>query len=362
MINVLSAYRPVAMPLVMRLLLVGVLLPMRLSAIPSEKFAQAVFSPALLTKIEHLDYGVNDIGSVELIPLSQRVREELMREYFRFNERGWATNADHKALKTVAPFFPREERALRVTDVVEGLVVVAKDGGIREVYVKFSRENFGRAAALGLRSWKFPEASSDYLVVVQVPFLFEDVPSKPVLTNVVCSHPEIRLELLRFQQADQEIRRQQIHHPVSPDSEIESAMQNLDSANSDRLKAIVREIGWPTAASVGDDGAQAAFVILQHSPELAFQKSMLPHIRHETINRRLPIECYALLQDRILVRERKPQIYGSQAKPVTEWKDGIPVLEPIEDEANVDKRRAELGLDPLTFYLQNLRDQYTLNR
>jgi hypothetical protein len=60
----------------------------------------------------------------------------------------------------------------------------------------------------------------------------------------------------------------------------------------------------------------------------------------------------------VLVGEGKPQIYGTQAKRFEEWKGQEPVLEPIEDEANVDKRRAQVGLFPLSEYREMLKKFY----
>jgi hypothetical protein len=57
----------------------------------------------------------------------------------------------------------------------------------------------------------------------------------------------------------------------------------------------------------------------------------------------------ALLEDRIRVREGKKQIYGSQLHSTA---SGKYVPEPIEDEVNVDARRAKVGLGPLSEYLK----------
>lgn len=69
-------------------------------------------------------------------------------------------------------------------------------------------------------------------------------------------------------------------------------------------------------------------------------------------------QSYALLLDRVLVGEGKPQVYGTQTKRIEEWKGREPALEPIEDEANVDQRRAEVGLTPLAEYMELLKQLY----
>ena len=42
-------------------------------------------------------------------------------------------------------------------------------------------------------------------------------------------------------------------------------MESLHRENAARLRAIIAEIGWPTANLAGEDGAEAAWMIAQHS-------------------------------------------------------------------------------------------------
>ena len=57
----------------------------------------------------------------------------------------------------------------------------------------------------------------------------------------------------------------------------------------------------------------------------------------------------ALLQDRVLTRSKKPQIYGSQLSLPPGG--GNAVADPIENPACVDVRRKSVGLEPLADYL-----------
>jgi hypothetical protein len=99
---------------------------------------------------------------------------------------------------------------------------------------------------------------------------------------------------------------------------------------------------------VGRDGAEAAFTLVQHADaDHAFQLEMLPLVIQAFAAGGLPAQDYALLQDRVLVGEGKPQIFGTQFRMVGQ--DLVP--HPIEDEANVDRRRAEVGLPSLAEYL-----------
>ena len=57
----------------------------------------------------------------------------------------------------------------------------------------------------------------------------------------------------------------------------------------------------------------------------------------------------ALLEDRVALRQGKKQIYGSQIARDPETQTHY-VL-PLDDPDNVDKRRAEVGLEPLANYV-----------
>jgi hypothetical protein len=166
----------------------------------------------------------------------------------------------------------------------------------------------------------------------------------------------LREELLRMVGQDQAVRDEQIRQGTSrPQATLEERMSALDSRNTERLKEIVRRYGWPRPRLVGRDGANAAFLILQHSPDLAFQKKMLPLVHRAYQAGELQAWDYALLLDRVLTREGKPQVYGMSLE---RWEGEEPVIYPIEDEANVDKRRAAIGLPPLSEYLEFMKRLY----
>jgi hypothetical protein len=176
--------------------------------------------------------------------------------------------------------------------------------------------------------------------------------------NPPVKEPALRSELLRRVEQDQAIRNELISKGVkTPDKAILARMQAIDTANTERMRAIVRQYSWPSPELVGRDGAEAAFLLVQHADH-AFQKEMLPLVEKAYRSGGLSGQSYALLLDRVRVGEGKPQVYGTQAKRFEEWQGQEPALEPIEDEANVDKRRAEVGLSPLSEYRELLKRIY----
>ncbi len=171
----------------------------------------------------------------------------------------------------------------------------------------------------------------------------------------IIRNQELREELLQLAKLDQSVRiGKDVDHR---DQAIQEKMRSIDTSNLSRLKEILQKYGWPGPGLVGNDGAEAAFLIVQHA-DYAFQKKMLPQIRREYLAGRLPGSNYALLLDRVLVNEGKAQIYGTQVKHIEQWNGNEPVLKPIRDEANVDIRRAKLHMPPLSEYREFLKKMY----
>ena len=161
---------------------------------------------------------------------------------------------------------------------------------------------------------------------------------------------------------DQEVRNEWLQGGAgAPGPELLSRMAAVDARNTTRLRAVVEQHGWPGSALVGVDGAESAFLVLQHATH-PVQKELFPLVEAGYRAGTVSGQSYALLLDRILVGDGRPQVYGSQARPVEEWIDGEPALEPIEDEQNVDVRRAEVGLPPLAEYRELLKRMYLSQR
>src|ERR1039457_4324269 len=151
----------------------------------------------------------------------------------------------------------------------------------------------------------------------------------PVVTvpSEAVGKPDLRDELLKRRDLDQEIRNEMIRAGLQhPDEAIGARMGAIDRDNTARLKEIIKQYGWPAPELVGSDGAFAMWLLVQHS-EPEFQEQVLPLVRGAYLARKLPGQCYALLLDRVLVRQGKPQVYGSQGRPISEWKDHVPALD-----------------------------------
>jgi hypothetical protein len=164
----------------------------------------------------------------------------------------------------------------------------------------------------------------------------------------------LRAELLRLEVQDQEGRGDVAALVASKDTALLFRFMRADSARTRRLKEIVARYGWLTPPLVGKDGVEAAWLILQHSPDYAWQEQMLPVLERAAAAGEIRRTDVALLTDRVLVLRGKPQRYGNSFT----FQNGRLVADPIEDIGGLDARRAALGLPTMREYVRQLGEAY----
>ncbi|HKL91593.1 MAG TPA: DUF6624 domain-containing protein, partial [Allomuricauda sp.] len=121
--------------------------------------------------------------------------------------------------------------------------------------------------------------------------------------------------------------------------------------NEQKIAAILKD-GWPRIEEIGEQGNLTICNVLQHSsPETRLK--YLPLLRQATKNNQLSPWLLARTEDRIATDRGELQIYGGQIKYYPETKTFD--VWPIDDPVNVDKRRAEIGLESMAQYLKNRR-------
>ena len=164
------------------------------------------------------------------------------------------------------------------------------------------------------------------------------------------------LERVRVDQAIRDTMVQRLQAGQTLDSSFAARMMGIDSANTTWLKGVVARQGWPGRSVVGPEASSAAFLIVQHAvQDSAFQAQALALMEKGVATGEVAGADVAMLADRVAVHRGRPQRYGTQAKLL----DGRLVLDPIEDSAHVDQRRAALGMPPLREYVRVLDSMYT---
>lgn len=160
---------------------------------------------------------------------------------------------------------------------------------------------------------------------------------------------ELAAELRRRFECDQEVARR------APAASVEDLDRNATVVrdNTAWLKKIIDERGWPGWSSVGEAGANQAWLIAQHSDhDLRFQQRCLALLRDAVARADASAADLAYLEDRVRVAAGRPQLYGTQGRP---GPDGQWTPRPIEDTDTVDERRAYVGLEPLADYVEQIR-------
>jgi len=194
-----------------------------------------------------------------------------------------------------------------------------------------------------------------------------DAPKSPPAKD-----PELRTELLKRTVADQEAREEWIKWMKDHGSggvvttanlnekeraefeKLTGRMKAVDEENTRWLRGLVEKQGWPTNTRAGKDGANAAWLLVQHADaDPKFQRQCLD-LMAKVPKEEISQSNLAYLTDRVLLAEGQKQLYGTQFH----FADGKLQPRPLEDEAGVDKRRAEAGLPPLAEYARLIEEQY----
>ncbi len=172
------------------------------------------------------------------------------------------------------------------------------------------------------------------------------------------SKPELRQELGDMVKEDQKARFKMIEmmrqSPASSEemTAILKELRAIDRKHTQRMKEIVKQHGWPTRSMVGADGAQNAWLLVQHADhDRAFQSHCLELMKLLLDQGEVSKSNFAYLTDRVLIGEGKPQRYGTQLHTVA----GELVPQKMEDPERVDERRKEMGMEPLAKYLEFAR-------
>ena len=121
---------------------------------------------------------------------------------------------------------------------------------------------------------------------------------------------------------------------------LEDQISNTDEANQRELEHLLNQCGWPGMLDK-KRAAFSAFLVIQHAP-LDYQLKHFEMVKAANGRGEIPSDKFAWLVDRILVKQGKPQLYG------TEFEYGSNKIAPIMDPKNLNARRKKMGLLPIS--------------
>ena len=123
--------------------------------------------------------------------------------------------------------------------------------------------------------------------------------------------------------------------------------------NIEKIKKILDKYDWPELTQIGEQGNRTICNVLQHADQET-REHYIPLMKQAVLDKKLEARFLVRAEDRIATDKGELQIYGGQMKyyPETKSFNVWPVYDPI----NIDKRRAEIGLEPIAEFLKNRFD------
>jgi uncharacterized membrane protein YphA (DoxX/SURF4 family) len=117
-----------------------------------------------------------------------------------------------------------------------------------------------------------------------------------------------------------------------------SRQRAIDQSNMDFMENIFNTKGYPGRTMVGEQTSTTGWYVLQHSDKIP---KYFPIIKKAGEEGELPYRFVAMMEDRLLMQEGKPQIYGTQGKSYDDARGSF--IWPIENPESVNERRMEAG-------------------
>lgn len=220
------------------------------------------------------------------------------------------------------------------------------------------KDEFGNEISLDSIK-KIPNASEDYTIdiylnedneIVEMVFRPATEKDKAFKTRLREANPKpkevisVAIDCSRQKEILEEVLAidQEIRNGGNPDPD-------KDVQNLSKVISLIEQCGMPTAAEVGPQQMMAIWLVFQHADQ-KYRKAYFPLLKEAAENGDLQLTQIAMMQDRILMDEGKPQLYGTQVKTNSATEDFE--LYDLENPESVDQRRAEVGFGPLKEYLQ----------
>lgn len=139
-------------------------------------------------------------------------------------------------------------------------------------------------------------------------------------------------------------------------------MQAVDAENQRVVAGLLERGGWPEGIS--DEASETIWLVIDHA-DLEMQQRWMPLIEEQMEAGRVSRSSYATLLDRMLMRGKRPQRYGTQTVSFTRMVEGDSArmerqcwLWPVEEPARLDSLREAMELMPIGEYLRAVEELY----
>lgn len=144
--------------------------------------------------------------------------------------------------------------------------------------------------------------------------------------------------------------------------ELVHKQDSVDAINLKRVTFILDSIGYPKPQEYGDSAGLATFFVIQHA-DIKHQEKYLPLFKKAAKSGEIEWKNVVYMIDRVRLGQGQKQLYGTQIQPVKDSLTGFLTnnaeIAPIEDEAQVNERRAKVGLGTIEQEAKEFGINYT---
>lgn len=154
----------------------------------------------------------------------------------------------------------------------------------------------------------------------------------PILDTVLLRDQEYRISM----QGKSKKQQQRIRKEIASNA---GKIAENDKRNLQIVESIISKHGWLGQKDIGMKANTTMFMVIQHA-DLKTQEKYLPLLKQAVADKKLLAANYAMLVDRIEMKNKRPQIYGTQI--VTE--KGIHYIYPLLNPDSVEVWRQSLGM------------------
>ena len=173
--------------------------------------------------------------------------------------------------------------------------------------------------------------------------------------SVIPDKKKLRKELLAMRDELQKVD-SRIAFDLEKNQSLIPESKSIAEKHMLRVCQIVRENGWLTKDSIGDDGVAALTDLIRNNELYTEQRELLPVLIEAANKGYIAKSIVASSIDSIRLALGSPQIFGTQAR----IRNGIIYLLPLLDEAKVEEWRKAYDLPSLAVEIRNLEDRYAM--
>ena len=170
-----------------------------------------------------------------------------------------------------------------------------------------------------------------------------------ILAEVWEKDQDIRVQMLKLNTAViVEGRTELIDSLVSVSEEVE----RIDDENLVIVEDVLQQ-GLPAGLSA--DSYNTIWIVIDHA-SIEKQEEYLPIVEQMSAEGLIPIDKHAILLDRVAMRQKRPQRYGSQVLQFGQADAVKSYVWPVENPMVLDSLRSSVGMSPIADYVNQITE------